>query len=191
MKTRIMKIAKLCISVCILVLIVSNLLIVSELNSTVDDLGNIDYAVVLGAGLEGDKVSNRLKKRLDLAFEEVKDTGIPIIVSGGQGEDELISEAEAMFLYLTEKGMDSAKIIKEEESTSTKENITFSDEIIDKENVRVVIFTSDYHMYRAKMLGKREGWKVGGFSAKNSFSERIRFLLRENIALIKDIIVVW
>lgn len=164
-------------------------LICTELKSQVKDYRDIDYAIILGAGLKGDKVSNKLKIRLDTAIEEIKYKNIPIIVSGGQGKDEEISESQAMYNYLVTNGIDKKRIVQENKSTSTWENISFSNNIMNKENLTILIFTSDYHMYRSKMLGRRVGWNVLGYSCSNSFTVRLNYMIREVGALAKDILI--
>jgi len=176
---------------CFISISVLSLLIISELKSDVESNQSFDYVVVLGAGLEGDQVSDRLKIRLDTALVVVKDLDATIIVSGGQGRHELISEAEAMYRYLVDNGVAESKIIKEEESTSTQENIRLSNKLMSHENSSVVIVTSDYHMYRAKMLGKRVGWDVHGKSGINNATELSWRMVREVFALAKDIVVRW
>lgn len=164
-------------------------LIFSELRSTTDHLENTDYAVILGAGLIGDQVSGRLQVRLDTAIALLEDTDIPIIVSGGQGPDEDISEAEAMKRYLQDKGISEERVILEDQSTSTQENILFSNQLMSEKDKHVVIITSDYHMYRSKMLGKRIGWDVSGESAINPPKSTARRSFREVFALAKDLLV--
>lgn len=186
---RIHKYISMCVVIGVGMIISVNGLILSEANSKVDDYTEIDYAVVLGAGLNGAELSNRLKMRLDLAYDQLKDCDIPIVLSGGQGPDELVSEADAMFRYLTEKGIDPAQLIKESQSTSTQENIKYSSKLIKKRDVNVVIFTSDYHMYRSKMLGERMGWKTEGYAAVNPLSVRMNYMFRETLALMKDMII--
>lgn len=121
-------------------------LIASEFNSTISDSSDIKYAVILGAGLNGDQISERLKIRLDTALLYLKENHIPIIVSGGQGEDELISEAEAMKRYLIDNGIESDRILLEDKSTSTYENLLFSKNTMKLENPKIALVTSDYHM---------------------------------------------
>jgi len=177
------------ISLSVLVVFVMVSLITSEVKSTAPSMENVDYAVVLGAGLIGDQVSNRLKLRLDAAVEVLLDTDTMIIVSGGQGPDEKISEAEAMYRYLVKEGINKDRIVLEDQSTSTQENIRLSNELINIDNANVMIITSDYHMYRSKMLGNRIGWEVSGQSAVNPIKTRYRRMFREIFALLKDIVV--
>lgn len=162
------------------------ILISREFYSTVNNYAQIDYAIVLGAGLEKDQVSERLKRRLDTAYEALKDNDIPIIVSGGKGEGELISEAEAMKAYLSNLGMEEKRILLEDKSTSTYENLKLSSKLLTDKGNRILIITSDYHMFRAKMIGKRLGWKVEGVSAVNPVATRWYLMKRETLAVIKD-----
>ena len=96
-----------------------------------------------------------LASRLDAAYEYLTEHPDAIcIVSGGQGPDESMPEAECMYLYLTEKGIASERIYQENRSTSTRENLLFSQEIIEAEglNPEIAIVTNEYHEYRAGMV---------------------------------------
>lgn len=158
----------------------------TELDSQIENSDSIEYAIVLGAGLIGDQISERLQIRLDTAYLTLKDNEVPIIVSGGKGGGELISEAEAMKRYLVEKGIPESRIILEDQSTSTYENLKFSKALMSEGNDHIMIITSDYHMYRAKMIGRRLGWQVEGVSAIHPKTERLKLMKREVFALIKD-----
>ena len=173
----------------ILFFLVIGLLIMTQLDSKITDYEKINYAIVLGAGLDGDQVSTRLRKRLDVAYIELNNREIPIIVSGGQGSDELISEAEAMSKYLFNQGISSQRLILEDKSTSTQENLLLSSKIIPKGKPQVVIITSDYHMFRSKMLAKRMGWQVQGASAHSLKKTLPKRVIREIFAVLKDFFV--
>ncbi len=174
----------------VLIIGMSVTLITSETNACVNGYETVDYAVILGAGLNGDQVSKRLQLRLDEAVSKLSDNSVPIIVSGGQGPDEWISEAEAMKHYLVVNGISEERIIKEDQSTSTRENIQYSNTLMTaNKDLSVVIFTSDYHMYRAKMLGDAIGWQTQGQSAKNPVFVRINYMVRECLALLKDLVL--
>ena len=115
----------------------------------------IKYLIVLGAGLKGDIPSEVLKYRLNKAVKYFKENPDTIfIVSGGQGKDELISEAEAMEIYLSERGIPIKNIIKEDKSTSTYENLKFSDKIIKEKEITgdIAVMSNSFHMYRVKMI---------------------------------------
>lgn len=173
----------------ILFFLVIGLLIMTQLDSKITDYEKINYAIVLGAGLDGDQVSTRLRKRLDVAYIELNNLEIPIIVSGGQGSDELISEAEAMSKYLFDQGISSQRLVLEDKSTSTQENLLLSSKIIPKGKPQVVIITSDYHMFRSKMLAKRMGWQVQGASAHSLKKTLPKRVIREIFAVLKDFFV--
>ncbi len=117
--------------------------------------------IVLGCGIRGERVSVGLAKRLNKAAEyHEKNPDAMIIVSGGQGPQEDISEALAMKRYLVNKGIDESKIIMEERSTSTITNFRYSREIMEKEGFSlssVVFVTNAYHVYRAANYAKDEG----------------------------------
>ena len=108
------------------------ILIISEFKSDVQNYKIIDYTIILGAGLDGAQVSTRLKKRLDEAYNALNSIDVPIIVSGGQGPDELVTEAYAMSEYLIEKGIKRERLILEDQSTSTQENLLFSSKYIQR-----------------------------------------------------------
>ncbi len=119
--------------------------------------------IVLGAGVNGEAVSLALEGRLDTAVEYHKQNPKAlIVVSGGQGPGEDISEAEAMKRYLVKKGVPEALIIKEDKSTSTRENFLFSKKKLDEFFVgeyTVAYITNDYHVYRAGGIAKNAGFK--------------------------------
>ncbi len=171
----------------------SFLAIRSEWDSTIEAPGSIDVLIVLGAGVWGDQPSPQLKLRLQTAATIFKENPeISVIVSGGQGPDEDISEAQAMQMYLIQLGVDEASIFLEDQSTSTVENLRFSKAILDTQNMNtsaVGIVTTDFHMYRAKMLARRYGMSAQGESAPNVPIIVVKNTMREIIAVIKDTII--
>ncbi|MGL4656751.1 MAG: YdcF family protein [Sarcina sp.] len=161
------------------------------------NLERTDIVMVLGAGLEGDKVSPTLKTRLDGAIKYVKETGGQdfIIVSGGQGHDELISEAEAMRRYLVDAGIPNEQIILEDKSTSTYENFKFSKEIIETktgkyiEDLDIKVFTNGFHCMRSYFLGKRLGYgELSTYGTSTPPSLTPYYYFREVFAFAKSII---
>ncbi len=117
-----------------------------------------DAVIVLGKGLDGDKVPPNLAKRLDKAIEYHKrNPRALIVVSGGKGSDEKLSEAQAMADYLLLKGIPEEIIIKEDKSATTFENFVFSTEILVEklgEEYSVAFVTNSFHVYRAERLAK-------------------------------------
>lgn len=153
----------------------------------------VDYVIVLGARLYGDIPSPALQERLKVAKEYLLDNeNINVIVSGGQGSNELISEASAMENYLVENGSDSGKIIVEDKSTSTFENLKYSldkiREVDDKENLKVLIATNKYHLFRARFLAKRLGMIPYGLPAEIPPSIIVQQYIREYFAVIKSFV---
>ncbi len=115
-----------------------------------DETVHVDYAIVLGAGLQGEVPSLTLTKRLDKGVEFLKkNPHVTVIVSGGQGIGETISEAAAMKKYLIRNGIAEDRIILEEKSTSSIENLLFSKQLLDEmdtiQSYKVIIITSDVH----------------------------------------------
>lgn len=121
-----------------------------------------ETVIVLGCGIRGTRVSVGLAKRLNKAAEyHENNPDAMIIVSGGQGPQEDISEALAMKTYLVDKGIPEDKIIMEDKSTSTIENFRYSREIMEEEGLSldsVVFVTNAYHVYRAASYAKDEGF---------------------------------
>ena len=118
-----------------------------------------DAIIVLGSGLIGDKVPPLLAQRLTKAktiYEQFE--GRPkLIVSGGQGADELISEAEAMANYLMEQGVPQEDILIEDRSRTTFENLTFSKAILEDHGLgkSVLVVTNSFHALRAGVFMRR------------------------------------
>ena len=152
-----------------------------------------DCLIILGAGLYGEYPSRILVSRLETAIEYLgARDGVPIIVSGGQGPGETITEAEAMSRYLIRRGVDENQIHKEENSTSTWENLAFSLDLLttmglDGENPTIAIVTNDFHLYRAKHIAGTLGIDAIGVSARTPYpSLRVLYQFREAVALMKD-----
>ena len=132
-----------------------------------------DYLMVLGAGLRGTKISTSLLYRLETAldFHELY-PDVKIIVSGGKGEGEKISEASAMRNFLVDNGVDSSQIIMEDKSTDTYENFLYTKKILDEESEvkdpTVTVISNNFHMFRAKFLAKEVGINTLGYPAPSS-----------------------
>jgi len=151
------------------------------------------YIIVLGAAVHGDYMSLILKKRMDATLDYLKKyPNTKIIVSGGKGSGELITEAEAMKRYLVKNGVNNNQIIKEEKSRSTAENFKYSLEILkqrEKENIpSVCVVTTDFHMFRAEFLAKRIGINVCAVPSKGYLSSAPNYYLREYFAVIHSFI---
>lgn len=148
-----------------------------------------DYIIVLGAKVNNDKPSLSLKSRLDTAYEYlITYPDSKAVVSGGQGYDEGISEALCMYNYLTDKGIDGDRIIMEDKSTNTVENLSFTANIIGKEASCVVV-TNDFHVFRSVNIGKKMGYiDITGLGADSLWYLVPTNYVREFMAIIKDFI---
>lgn len=144
---------------------------------------NLDYVVVLGAGLIGDRVTPLLASRIDRGIEVYKkNPNSKLIMSGGQGSDEKIPEGVAMAKYAIEKGIPEEDIIIEDKSTTTRENILFSKALMEKENPKFAIATNSYHVFRGLMLAKSLGIKCIGYGSKTKWYFALNAFIREFIA---------
>lgn len=150
-----------------------------------------DYCIVLGAQWKPAGPSEVLRKRLDKAvafLAESPDT--KVIVSGGRGGDEPVSEAQGMREYLIQAGIDESRILVEDDSANTYENLVFSGKLLDKENDRVVIVTNNFHVFRAMGIAKKQGYAhVEGLAADSTLGMAPNNLLREFFGVIKDFLV--
>lgn len=160
------------------------------------EINEVDYAIVLGARLYGDKPAPALERRLKAASAYLeKNEDVNVVVSGGQGDNEDIPEAEAMAKYLVHNGIAENRIIIEDKSTSTFENLKFSLDILrdmgGKEDPEVLIVTNDYHLFRAKFLAKRLGMKAYGLAAETTAGAIVPSYVREYFAVIKSFFVDW
>lgn len=189
---KIAKWLKILLFTCIgLVVILSSFLIINGKSDTVTY--SEDAIIVLGAAVHGKTPSLTLKRRLDKAVEyHTQNPDAVIVVSGGQGAQEDISEAEAMKTYLIENGVANDKIIKEDKSTSTSENFRFSKEILDKQlsgDYSVAFITNEYHISRASLCAKRAGLEnTTHLHSNTTLSYLISGTLRECLAVVKYII---
>lgn len=153
---------------------------------------NEKVIIVLGCRVKWDKPSLSLIKRTAAAYDFLmKNPKALAILSGGQGKDEALSEAECMKNLLLEKGIDKSRLILEDKSTTTDENIAFSLKLInslglDKE---IAVATSEYHQLRASMICNRYGLKSSPQSAKTKLTVLHVFLLREIFGIIKELII--
>ena len=138
-----------------------------------------DYIVVLGAGLRQNRVTPLLGSRINKGIKIYKKhSQAKLILSGGKGPDEAISEALAMAEYAKDKGVPATDIIMEDQSTNTRENIVFSARLMgEKRNFALV--TNYYHIFRALLLAKEEGIDCTGYGARTKFYFTMNAFVRE------------
>jgi len=144
------------------------------------------WIIILGAQVRGRKITDSLKRRLDAAIHYLEENErTMVVVSGGRGPGEDISEADAMEQYLIEQGVAENRIRKEDQSVSTRENLSFSRRFIDPKHETVGIVTNNFHSYRAKLLAEQEGYAhVFSVSASSNYVFQINYLVREFFAVL-------
>ncbi|HBT71654.1 MAG TPA: vancomycin resistance protein, partial [Lysinibacillus sp.] len=114
---------------------------------------------------------------------------VKVIVSGGQGPDEDQTEASVMQEYLEQNGIEATRIIVEDKSTSTYENLVFSKELLPKDTKKITIVSNDFHLKRAKYLAETLDFEVDVVAAETPKSVEAKLRLRERAALLKTYIV--
>ncbi|WNN75771.1 YdcF family protein [Lysinibacillus capsici] len=150
-----------------------------------------NYIIALGSGLIGDRVPPLLASRLDEAVKQyIKYEMKPyIIVSGCQGNDEKVSEAYAMKQYLIEvHHIPTDKIIMEDCSANTEQNMIFSKQIMDHhshgENYRSIFVTNNFHVFRASIYARKAALDAEGIGSKTAFYYVPNAFTREFIGLL-------
>lgn len=141
--------------------------------------GKLDYVLVLGAGLIGDKVTPLLASRIEkgIAIYQ-KHPGSKLIMSGGQGPDELMAEGQAMADYALEQGIPAEDIVIENQSTNTEENLKFSYALM-KPGSQFALVTNYYHVFRALLLARKLKIKCIGYGARTKFYFSLNAFIRE------------
>jgi len=147
-----------------------------------------DVVIVLGAGIQGERVTRPLAHRLDTALEYWNENPDSIIVvTGGLGNRASITEAEAMARYLIARGVPESHILREELSTSTYENLVFAKEILEEsfpDGFRTVLITNDFHIYRAVRTARQVGLDVNRLGAYTDWYTWPVNYLREMLAVV-------
>ncbi len=149
---------------------------------------NKDYMIILGCQIRKDgSLTPLLKGRVDKAIEfrnkqyEANKKDLVFIPSGGKGNDEVISEAEAIRNYLLKNGIKDKNIILENKSKNTLENIRNSYKLIKNKNANIAFSTTNYHVFRAGLLASEEGIKAEGVGSKTKSYFWINAFIREFI----------
>ncbi|MBO2517664.1 MAG: hypothetical protein CW338_10450 [Clostridiales bacterium] len=155
---------------------------------------DMDYMIILGCAIRKDgTLYPLLRGRVDHAeafarrqYDEKKKK-LVFVPRGGQGEDECISEAEAMRRYLEELGIDPERILAEDKSTNTRENMRFSKQLIEQQDpsAKVAFSTTNYHVFRAGVYAAEEGLKAVGTGSRTKWYFWPNAFVREFFALLK------
>ena len=138
--------------------------------------------VVLGCKVKDGAPSLMLSRRLDAAYEYLSGhESVIAIVSGGKGDDEIISEAQCMRDWLVNKGIAPERIYMEDRSVNTEENLRFSKEIISAEGLpeKITLITDSYHQLRAEMIAEKQDIKAYNISGYTSWYLLPTYWVRE------------
>ena len=149
----------------------------------------LDYAIVLGAQVFDSGPGYTLVTRLDAACAYLSaNPQTYCITCGGQGRNEPMTEACASAEYLIERGIDSARIVREESSHSTFQNLSNAVALVDPMHDSVGVVTNDYHLFRALLLARKAGFvRPVGIAAKAPARFPVNNTVRESFALAKDL----
>ena len=134
-----------------------------------------DAVVVLGAGVNGTQPSLSLYTRLTAALDYLEENpDVPVVLTGGLGYGEEITEARCMYDWLTARGVDPARLIMEEQAGNTAENL-------------VAVVTNDFHIARSRLIAARQGYgHAFGVPAKLPWRHlEVNYYLRESFAMVK------
>ena len=156
---------------------------------------NEDVLIILGAGIKGDEPGVALRGRLDKALEYCSaNKSCVIVVSGGQGPQEDTTEAQAMANYLTKHGIESDRIILEQQATSTRQNLEYSKVLLDAyfdSEYSSVLLTNDYHVPRAVYTANKVGYdNISHLSSYTPLYTAAPNVLRELLALCKTVLTI-
>ena len=153
-----------------------------------------EVMVVFGCQMRQDGPSILLRDRLDTALAYWEDhPDIKIIVTGGKGDDEHMSEAQCMYEYLTDHGVDGSRVLLEDRSRNTFQNFRFTRDLLeelghDVTQEGVLVVSNGFHLTRARMLAGRVGFgDVSTLAAPSThLPSRIHMFFREPLALVKS-----
>lgn len=160
--------------------------IMREMNARCPD--GVDYLLVLGAKVDGEEPGPALAQRIEAARAYLlANPKTKAILCGGQGADEGISEAECMRRALSAAGIAEERLILEDRSTSTAENMRFAYALAGSPDVSAGVATSNFHIYRAVRIARNAGWReVYGLSAPFSGVMLPHYLAREFLTVTVD-----
>jgi len=183
------RIVKLLFGMCVALFLIVEGLIISRFHAEPE--AGVDVCIILGAQMRESGPSDVLQRRLDKALgylQENPDT--VVVVSGGQGSNEPVSEAQGMRDYLIAKGIAGDRILMEDASTNTWENLEYSAKLFDKSSDSVVIVTNNFHVFRAVSIAEKQGYNaVQGLAASTHRGNLSNNLLREFLGVLKDFFV--
>ena len=147
----------------------------------------LNYIVVLGARVNGSVPSGSLRNRIRVGAEYLRDNPQTIaVLSGAQGSGEEISEARCMYDNMVAAGIDPARLILEEQSTDTAENLRNSRALI-PEGASAGLVTNNFHIFRALALARNQGWTdVRGIPVATTMLSLPHYLMREFVGVVYE-----
>ena len=150
-----------------------------------------DYCIILGAQMKSHGPSDVLRRRLNKAIGYLEENPqTKVIVTGGQGANEPVTEAQGMSDYLMQKGIEEWRIIREDRAENTVENLRYSSEFLDPAQDNVVLVTNNFHMFRAEKIAGKLGYaKLYGLAADSYPLMIPNNMLREFLGVVKDFLV--
>lgn len=161
----------------------------STIAASTTNAANQKTVIILGCAVVGEQPSWMLSHRINSAYKYLEENPDSVaVLSGGQGHDERISEAQCMFNVLTEKGIDPDRLYLEDKSTNTFENISFSKKIIDDNSLStdVAIASSSFHLKRATLIAEKQGLNPARISSHTSYFLRVTYYVRDTFGVIKE-----
>ncbi len=146
-----------------------------------------DYAIVLGARVIGRRPSYNLEKRLEKAYDYLQENpDTRAVLSGGRGPGEDISEAQAMCDYLVKRGISRERLIPEDRSVNTDQNLEYSLKKLSSPKAKVVLVSNRFHIYRAVKIAQKKGMThVQGLGSVIKWYTVPNMYVREAFAVIK------
>jgi uncharacterized SAM-binding protein YcdF (DUF218 family) len=149
---------------------------------------SLDYLIVLGAKVNDTTPSLALQNRIDTAYDYLVENPDTIcIASGGQGSGESVSEADCIRQILIEKGISEERILTEDRSVRTAQNLRYSAQLIDDSNVSIGIVSNNFHIFRGKALAKGCGFQnVYGLPADFPIWLLPHYMAREFLSIVVD-----
>lgn len=163
-----------------------------------DDVdGEPKMMIILGCQVKPWGPSILLKDRLNKALDYLEEhPGVTVVVSGGQGPDEHISEAQAMYEYLVAHGVAQEQILLEDRSTNTRQNLDYSLALLEENGFdihdEIIVVSNGFHLSRVRMIW---GWIHGNTDHLSTLGapsshvpSRLKMYIREPIGLVKSFV---
>lgn len=160
--------------------------------------GDPQIMVILGCQVKSWGPSILLQDRLDKTLDYLEEhPDMTVVVSGGQGPDEHITEAQAMYDYLVAHGVNGEQILLEEESHNTVQNLKYTRELLESEGydltADIVVVSNGFHLTRVQMLWERVWGSNDNLSTlaapSSHVPSRLKMYIREPIALVKSFVL--